>query len=168
MATAHRARCGPKSKAALLADFTLQRDLRLAKGLRLTLAEFYEHPDVELHIAAWELEREECAKHGGPRSECTDPEKDWFPQRHICRAEMQALGAQRLYDLLHEEEPYHDGSFERWSKTPSYEYPFRYDDGVSIWASDTDLTPEDDFLEQGIDSAVATHAEQAAEGDRVV
>lgn len=56
--------------------------------------------------------------------------------------------AARRYELLHQEAPYHDGTFESWSKEPSLSHPFRYDDGVRITLSRLDLTPDDDFLGQ--------------------
>ncbi len=42
--------------------------------------------------------------------------------------------------------PFHDGSFSRWSKEPSREFPFHYLDGVTIWLAPTDVNPDDDFL----------------------
>ena len=51
-----------------------------------------------------------------------------------------------MYDLLHEERPFHDGSFARWSKERSWDYPFHYLDGVNIWLSPVELNPDDDFL----------------------
>lgn len=61
---------------------------------------------------------------------------------------MQEKAAQRRWEILHQERPYHDGSFESWSKEPSLSHPFKYDDGVMIWVSKDDLSPDDDFLEQ--------------------
>jgi hypothetical protein len=63
---------------------------------------------------------------------------------------MEELAARRRYDMLHEREPYHDGTFENWSKDASAEFPYRYDDGVRIWVAPVDLTPDDDFLDQGL------------------
>lgn len=59
---------------------------------------------------------------------------------------MQAAAANRLYDLAHEDKPYHDGSFTRWAKEPSRQFPFHYRDGVTIWLSPVELNPDDDFL----------------------
>lgn len=47
---------------------------------------------------------------------------------------------------MHEAAPYHDGSFQRWAKTASREYPFHYLDGVTIRLAETDEHPGDDFL----------------------
>lgn len=115
----------------------------------MTLDEFYAHPDAEDHIAAWQNEREMCKFHGGPMSECPDDEKDWFPQRHVCYVAMQLEAAKRLYELQHEDAPYHNGSFLRWAKKPSRDFPFHYLDGVTIWMSEVELSPDDDFLSQG-------------------
>jgi hypothetical protein len=58
--------------------------------------------------------------------------------------------ADRLYDMLHEERPYHDGSFALWAKEPSREFPFHYRDGVTIWLSPVELNPDDDFLSPSV------------------
>lgn len=54
-----------------------------------------------------------------------------------------------MYDLLHEDEPFHDGTESRWSKQPSRATPFKYDDGVTVYASLHDENPDDDFLNWG-------------------
>lgn len=59
---------------------------------------------------------------------------------------MQLRAAERLYGLLHEKQPYHDGTFKRWAKEPSPEFPFHYLDGVSLWLANEDTNPDDDFL----------------------
>lgn len=41
---------------------------------------------------------------------------------------------------------YHDGTFTRWSHTRSTTHPFHFRDGVAIWVSKYDLTPEADWL----------------------
>lgn len=51
-----------------------------------------------------------------------------------------------LYDAKHAERPYHDGEFESWSKERSPMHPYHYRDGVTVWAHDVDLTPDDKFL----------------------
>lgn len=106
----------------------------------------YDHPDAEDHIAAWEIQAETCPLHGGPRSECPDDERDWFPQLHICYVEMQLEGAKGLYAELHRERPFHDGSFQRWSENRTPDFPFRFDDGTTVWLSPVDLEPGNDFL----------------------
>lgn len=114
------------------------------------MAAFLASPDAEYRIARWEQERDRCPIHGGPSSECGDSDRDWFPQRDVCWPAAQLAAVNRLYDLLHEDAPYHDGTFERWAKEPSREYPFHYRDGVTIWLSATDLTPDEDFLSASV------------------
>jgi hypothetical protein len=59
---------------------------------------------------------------------------------------MQLEAARRMYAKRHEDKPFHDGSFTIWSEKPSKLCPFHYSDGVTIWLSREDLTPDDDFL----------------------
>ena len=51
-----------------------------------------------------------------------------------------------MYDLIHHDRPYHDGSFERWSANASRDFPFHYADGVRIRLAPTDENPDDQFL----------------------
>lgn len=62
---------------------------------------------------------------------------------------MQQAAANRAYEQLHKDKPFHDGKFENWSETWSPETQYHYLDGVRIWVSQRDLTPDDDFLQQG-------------------
>lgn len=48
--------------------------------------------------------------------------------------------------MLHEEAPYHDGSFANWAKEPSSDFPFHYADGTGIYLSPFDERPGDKFL----------------------
>jgi hypothetical protein len=59
---------------------------------------------------------------------------------------MQRAAAARRYEALHEERPYHDGHFRRWSKNAGPDSPFHFRDGVTIWVASTDVNPDDDFL----------------------
>lgn len=68
----------------------------------------------------------------------------------MCWPAAQAAAANRLYDLIHEEQPFHDGSFARWSKDASREFPFHYRDGVTIWLSPVELDADDDFLSASV------------------
>lgn len=83
---------------------------------------------------------------------CSDPDVTYYPQRSVCYADMNAAAARRIYDELHGEGShmlFHDGSFEVWSPRFSTGMPFKHDDGVSIWMSTEDLSPDDDFLSGG-------------------
>lgn len=59
---------------------------------------------------------------------------------------MASASANARYDELHEARPYHDGTFSSWSKERGSAHPFHARDGVTIWVHDTDLSPDDDFL----------------------
>lgn len=59
---------------------------------------------------------------------------------------MQLRAAERIYGLLHEDAPFHDGTFTNWASKPSREFPFHFNDGVSIWLSTQDDRPDDLFL----------------------
>lgn len=94
-----------------------------------------------------ERERLECPQCGRPITECSDPERDWFPQRTLCYATMAQSWADARYDKKHEARPYHDGSFKQWSKDRNQRFRFHARDGVKIWVHSADLTPDDDFLD---------------------
>lgn len=67
----------------------------------------------------------------------------------ICWPTAQLKAAEALYLDLHEDRPYHDGSFGRWSKTRSRDFPFHAQDGVSIVLMPFEAAPDDDFLGDG-------------------
>lgn len=62
---------------------------------------------------------------------------------------MQLAAAMALYAQMHETRPYHSGDFKSWAKERSRDYPFRYDDGVSFYLSETEVNPDDDWLGDG-------------------
>lgn len=61
---------------------------------------------------------------------------------------MQREAMEARYNDLHREQPYHDGTFTHWTEKRTERTPFHYRDGVSLWLSPTDDTPDDDFLGQ--------------------
>lgn len=90
---------------------------------------------------------------------------------------MEKEAAIARYQELHEDRPYHNGSFSSWSDKRTREHPYRYDEGVSIGVSLVDNNPDDDFLSPGggslerVSHDIETHPEQAdrdqqAEDDR--
>ena len=113
-----------------------------------TTAEFYQLPEDEqnLQVEAHTLEQGVCHQHGGPYDECSDPKRQWFPQRTVCHAAMEAAAANALYDELHEKAGYHDGTFSSWAEKRSKSHPYHYRAGVTIWVAQTDLDPTDKFL----------------------
>lgn len=74
----------------------------------------------------------------------------WYPQRKICFKAMEQAALDWRYGQLHEDAPFHDGTFPEdpadWSATRTTATPYHYLDGVSLWVSQHDLTPEDKFL----------------------
>jgi hypothetical protein len=70
-----------------------------------------------------------------------------YPQRDVCYATMEREAANAKYERLHKDRPWHDGTFSStWSSEPSSRYPYKYDMGVTIGVSETDLRPDDAFL----------------------
>ena len=100
-------------------------------------------------IARHERERDKCQHCGSPRSECSDADKPWYPQRSICYASMESAAANARYDELYGGK-YHDGTFPadlaQWSEKRTPDTPYGHRDGVTIWVAPTDLAPDDDFL----------------------
>lgn len=86
-----------------------------------------------------------CKFHGGPLSECEDDDKDWFPQLTICRPTATREAARALYAKLHEELPFTDGNG-NWSKERSWDNPYHFLDGATIWLSDVDTGGPDFWL----------------------
>lgn len=68
----------------------------------------------------------------------------------MCQPTAQRAVANWLYDRAHKDRPYHDGTFTIWQEKRSLLTPFHYRDGVTIWLSKDDLTPDDDFLGQSV------------------
>ena len=81
----------------------------------------------------WEYEAQKCPQCGQLRSVCGDPMALWYPQRHICYATADLSVHQRRWQKKHEHTP-PDGA----GRLPT--------DGVRIWVSPEDLTPDDRFL----------------------
>ncbi len=59
---------------------------------------------------------------------------------------MERAAAEWRYDAIHEDEPYHDGTFKNFSAVRTIDTPYHYRDGVNVWVAKHDLTPDDDFL----------------------
>lgn len=58
---------------------------------------------------------------------------------------MALAAAQRAYDRLHKDKPFHDGTFKTWAAEESELTPFHYMDGVRIYVSTEDRNPGDLF-----------------------
>lgn len=76
---------------------------------------------------------EVCPSCGNLRSVCSNPDVTWFPQRRICYSKAaQALTVRRV-----------QARHERNQPGTELLHPT---DGMSVWMSDLDLTPDDDFV----------------------
>ena len=99
--------------------------------------------------------------HGGPFDECPDGKRDWFPQRRVCWPAAELAVAERTFDHLHKDAPWHDGSFQVWRKEFSPETPWHYKDGTTLYLSEVDENPDDHFLTDKLASPLGSVAEQA-------
>lgn len=91
------------------------------------------------------LERERCKDCSRPAEECSDAERRFYPFRSVCYATMEREAAAAAYAALHEDEPYHDGSFTSWAEKRSRTHPYHALEGVKFGVADADLSPEDKF-----------------------
>ncbi len=73
-----------------------------------------------------------CPKCGNLREICSDPTRAWYPQKSTCYAKAVEQAAERTWRAKL------DGK--------KVELDLRPGDGTHLWASEADLTPEDDFL----------------------
>ena len=92
--------------------------------------------DDDSREAAYALHQddlERCPQCKGPRDECADPGKDWFPQQHICWKTAAEQVLRRRWNEKHE-----DAEPDAVGYLPT--------DGVALWVSLDDLTPDDDFV----------------------
>lgn len=88
---------------------------------------------------------------GNPVEKCRDPEHaaepyGWHPQFEYCYADAALAAANRIYDELHKDKPFHNGAFTRFSEDFSPSTPYHVRDGVRIWISEHDYTPDASFL----------------------
>lgn len=122
----------------------------------MTLAQFDALPEAErgYWIADWQLSRLECDC-GRPVEECSDPARKFYPYRRVCFATMEREAAQAAYRDLHEERPWHDGTFTSWAAKRSASHPYPFDAGVQIGVADTDVAPWDHFATKRDASPVA-------------
>ncbi len=59
---------------------------------------------------------------------------------------MERMSSAARYADLHEEQPFHDGTFTQWSDKRTAVTPVHFNEGVTIWVADEDLSPHDHFL----------------------
>jgi hypothetical protein len=94
----------------------------------------------------WDIENLTCSQCGQGYVDHADAEKVWYPQRTVDYAAMELAAAHARYAAVHEDRPFHDGSFKSWAAKRSSSHPYKYDEGVSIFLAETDVQPWDEFL----------------------
>lgn len=114
------------------------------------MAQFDRLPPAERDywVTEWQIKRETCPDCGNPLSECSDPERKWYPYRRVCYATMEREAAEVAYSTLHgadTDAQWHNGTFASWSKERSAAHPYSASSGMSIGVADRDLAPWDKF-----------------------
>jgi hypothetical protein len=93
----------------------------------------FDEDSREAAYALWQDERERCPECGLPRDVCSDPDVDYYAQKTTCWA----TAARKV-------------NIRRWEKKTegavSDAAGYLPDDGVTVWVSRHDLTPDEDFL----------------------
>lgn len=79
---------------------------------------------------------------------CSDPEGIFYPQRDVCYASMEREAANAKWARMHEDRPWHNGSWTSWESKPSAGHPYHRDHGLVIGVAVTDLRPDDTFLSE--------------------
>lgn len=73
----------------------------------------------------------------------------------VCYADMELAAAERRYEKLHEDEPWHNGLETSWAKEWSLEHPYHFRDGKTFWVADVDVDPKATWLKDTSDEDVA-------------
>ena len=141
--------------------------MRVARLAGTTLAGFDRLSAVEraLWYAEDDLERTRCSC-GHPVEVCSDPDRDWFPQRNICYATRERAAAAALWAQMHAERPYHDGTESLFSEKRTRATPYRYDEGVTLFVSEVDLNPDDQFLTPSLQGVDDVQPDERKRGDQ--
>lgn len=123
-------------------------DGELVGTTRVTRESPWDEEQAALMEALTDAELLICPDCGGHRDDCATPAalNSSFPQRAICYRSMSREAAGRAYDRKHEDAPFHDGTFRRWSRDYSRGTPFHYRDGVAVWVAGEDVNPDDQFI----------------------
>lgn len=59
---------------------------------------------------------------------------------------MELAAADAMYKQIHEDRPFHDGTFNGWSEKRTAFAPYHFEDGVHLYVAEFDVNPDDDFL----------------------
>lgn len=78
--------------------------------------------------ADWLVELEKCPMCGGPRDECSDPDRPWYPDDYRCHKAAALAVADRTWDRAHE-------------KVKPDAYGFLPTDGARVLVAREDPTP---------------------------
>lgn len=70
----------------------------------------------------------------------------------------------RRFDEIHEDAQWHDGTYTNFTAKPTTGTPFHYMDGVTLWVSAKDLSPDDDFLGDLVTSTLPPSSRDKAAG----
>lgn len=117
-------------------------------------------------IRHWQISEQECRHCGRARSECSDPNVQWYAHRSICFATQARVHAERTVGSLHEKAPHHDGTYQSWNEKQSAKHPLHHSDGVTVWVDVVDHDPDDDFMSNPeAQPAQLRAAQQSERGD---
>lgn len=82
----------------------------------------------------------------------------------VCYPTMEQQSTQARYERLRAERgEWHDGTFTKWAKEPSRDFPVHHSHGTTIWVSEVDHGFGGDFLSSGSQERVDEQSE-AEEG----
>lgn len=59
---------------------------------------------------------------------------------------MHEQAAQARFQRLHEDRPWHDGTFSSWQEKPDADHPYHFTHGTTVWVADVDHGHGGDFL----------------------
>jgi hypothetical protein len=99
--------------------------------------------------AVWEYEQAMCPQCHQLRVICEDPNQQWSPQLHECRASAVMTASNRLWARMHEK-----AKPDQYGRLPT--------DGTRVWVAPAESAPDDtDFL--GLADLAAASAGEAAD-----
>lgn len=114
-------------------------EVRVAHHWRLTPEEFRAKSESEQDEMT-ALLTEVCGSCGNLKSVCSDPERPFYPQQHRCYITAAEAIARRKVDRLYGHPEPKSGP--------------HFTDGLTVRASEFDLTPDDEFLDTPEEAAM--------------
>jgi hypothetical protein len=79
---------------------------------------------------------------------------------------MEREAAQAVYDMLHEDQPWHDGTFTSWAKNRSAKHPYHFKHGVTIGVAAQNVSPWDEFTTKHDASPVPLELRESDDSDQ--